>query len=351
MNPIPIAKPDIGPLELKNLLACGQSGWISQGKFVQQAEDRLKEITGRKYAVCCSSGTTALQVAVMVVQPKKNPLVQDWNVAVPAMTFAAVHNVVRLAGGTPVYMGADDSYQTTKEELYCDLSWDAAIVAPCYGHLGPVINSERQDMTCSPVIEDAAESFGGSLNGRPAGSFMDISCISFYANKIVTAGEGGAVLTDDRLVANQVRLIINHGIRRNFVPLMTGFNGRMTDLQAAILCAQLERMPKMIDRRRQVMARYYEAAAPFWKLPTPQDGEIPAPWLFAGIPPDIQDLTRRCRHRNMEWRPFFPVPPEAPDTDSIATARSLSGSGVLLPLSSAMTDEEVESVCEVIRGN
>lgn len=345
---IPIARPDIGQWEIQNVQKSLKSGWITQGPFVEKAEEMLAREVGRGYAICTSSGTTALIAALMAIDIHPNS-----HICVPALTFAAVHNAVKLTGHSPHYLLPDVHTWQVKKNSCEFVKWlgNASITAPCYGKV------ESSGLRSGAMIEDAAESFGGRIFHRKAGSFGDISCVSFYANKICTSGEGGAVLTDDADYAKRLRTIINHGIdNKEYRSVQTGINGRMTDLQAAILCAQLERLPEMLKRRYWIKNQYRLAAADKlnWSFPPLIPGETPAPWLFAGVFTDKADLTSRCEQANIEWRPFFALPDEVATsiTEDRAThhARWLSRSGVCLPLSSTMTDSEVNRVCEVIRG-
>ena len=349
---IPIARPDLTWRETEAVKECVHSGWITQGPYVEKAEHQLKEITGRRYALCCSSGTSALIVALLAVERDWRP----WIVGAPALIFAAVHNAIALVADHVQYFGADlDSWQTDGREMFDEHVCDSLILAPCYGSLGTsaagTVKRTASGRITAAIVEDACESFGGSLKGKPAGSFGYISCLSFYANKICVSGEGGAVLTDDEALAKKMRTIINHGIEgKSYKSKMVGINGRMTDVQAAILSVQLDRMPAMLELRREIMARYREAAKGHWRLPVVAEGEIPAPWLFAGIPDDRSGVISRCEEANIEWRPFFPIPKDAPSSKSLQVARILSSHGICLPVSSAMTEEEVERVAEVIRG-
>lgn len=354
---IPIARPDIQNHEREKVKDVMANGWISQGPFVSMAESHLRILADRKHAICVSSGTTALIVALLAIRPKGT---RSWEVAAPMLTFAAVHNAIKIAGGYIRYQAPDaDSWQVVRDPGF---NSDAIVCAPCYGKVEGSDRAGRVgDITQVPVIEDAAESFTGFLSGTPAGKFGLISCISFYANKIVTSGEGGAILTDDTDLYLKMKTIVNHGIAgKDYVSEGYGLNGRMTDLQAAMLCGQFEHLPLMLDRRRQIISAYGSAAAGKWKLPTYPDGGIeqPAPWLFAGIPDNREAVIRQCDGNNIEWRPFFAVPEDitkrglAPDARSrgLEIGKRLSETGLCLPLSSAMGDWEVERVMEVIRG-
>lgn len=329
-------------------------GWISQGEYVERSEQILCSITGRAYAICVSSGTDALQLAIAALK------LQHRVFSVPDLTFSAVHNAVVHANGTIRWVDADkrtwqaDPHDLTKEG-------QAVIMAPCYGMTGSPAEVERLcRQKGMPMIEDAGESFGGSWYGRPCGSFGDVSCISFYANKIVTSGEGGACLTDDLDVARAIRLLANHGISgKDYWPRVHGANARMTDLQGALLYAQLTRMQEMVGIRRGIWRGYASIFGSYG--PQPLGGEIPAPWLYAARVSDVQrdELSRR----GLAVRPIFPPgssnPIFEPHThghiwkgDSIA--KRLHSEAVCFPISSAWSQDEIhlvlDTVTEVVRG-
>lgn len=334
-----MARPDIGDMERENVIHCMRSGWISQGVFVAEAEAKLRTITGRKHAVCTSSGTMALIVALLAAKHRMDRK----TIPCPAMTFAAVHNAIRLTGSRPLYIEHGSDWQTSYWGL---VPHPVVLMAACYG--GGVYAHIHE----TTVINDCAESFGGTVVGRRAESLGDISCLSFFSNKICVSGEGGALLTDSDYFAAQFRLIINHGIdRKNYMPEpeTDGLNGRMTDMQAAILCAQLDRMDEMVAKRRRILNHYRSVASDSggWSLQLECEGSRLAPWLFAGVHSDIEAVRRRADAANIEWRPFFPVPKHAGE---MKTARDISENGILLPLSSTLTDEEVDRVSDVIRG-
>jgi perosamine synthetase len=323
-----------------------ESGWLSQGVYVEQAEEELRRITGRKYAICASNGTTALLASLMATRPDFGWR-HDEEVCVPAFAFAAVHNVVDVLGLIKVFQRSDPETWQVSDERWEKNFDNAVLVATCYGKVqGPILQG-RQVV----VINDVAESFGGTRNGFPAAAYGTIACCSFYANKIVVAGgEGGAIFTDDDVLAEKIRTIINHGtVGKSYAIKYIGINGRMTNLSAAVLCAQLDRMPDMVLRRRQIMSIYRSAAAGRgWTFPAFDKHETPAPWLFAGIHTDIASVQRHANEADIEWRPFFPIPKEAGE---MKETRFISENGICLPLSSTMTDGEVNRVCEVIRGS
>ncbi len=344
LSRIPSGRPDITERERENVANVMESGWLSQGRYVAEAEERLKAITGRRYAICTSSGTTALLASLLSCGFQYN--FRDEVIPVPALTFAAVHNVVDILGLVKAFLRSDaDTWQVSDERWTRFADHKVLIAAANYGKVqGPILANNG-----NIVINDIAESFGGTWNGLPAASFGTIACCSFYVNKIVTSVEGGVIVTDDSDLALKLRTVVNHGISaKNYVPTYIGLNGRMTDVHASILCAQLERLPEMLARRLSILKSYYQAAGSNWTFPTIAPGEVPAPWLFAGIPADRDDVIRRCNEANIEWRPFFPIPKEA---GPMPETRRISESGICLPLSSALTEEEVCRTCELIHGN
>ncbi len=349
---IPIARPDITDLERDNVRRVMESGWITQGEFVAIAEKKLCELTGRKFAIACSSGTTALIAALIAAGGDGK------RIAVPTLTFAAVWNAVELLGYIPCYRGVDKETWQVPLSSWKQVvgSCHAFIAAPCYGLMGDMEGLEtfcRETRTV--LIEDACESFGAFKGDRNAGSFGNVSVISTYANKLATSAEGGACLTDDEDLANKIRTIVNHGIEgKQYQRSMVGLNGRMTDIHAAILTAQIERLPEMMAKRRETWSKYESAATENgWTMPRPT-GENIAPWLWAAIPPPrkiTNDSLRIVSERlNIETRPIFPVGHQSWNGDqSLADAFDISSKGVVLPLSSAMSDEEVGRVVELIR--
>ncbi len=350
---IPISRPDLGPLETQYVNEALANHWITQGEFVDRVEKLLCKITGRKFAICTSSGTTALIVSLLATKDRWRG---SSHIAVPGLTFAAVYNAVELVGSNCYYLGSDQyDWQTPLSE------WTEAlhharcfIAAPCYGHHGDLELVEKLAKDSETVlIEDCAESFlSYSSSGRMAGSYGDISCLSAYANKICTAGEGGACLTDDEDLAKAIREIINHGVTKNYARIqgMIGINGRLTDLAAAVWCAQIERHGEIMASRNRAMAAY-RAAADNWKLPL--DGQRHAPWLFVGTPRNLDAVKNTAEALNVETRPIFPTPLPRMWNVVVMPPKNntwyIEKTGIGLPLFSGMTDEEIERVCTVIK--
>lgn len=367
---IPLSRPDIGPLEKENVRMVMESGWLSQGFYVHQAQEKLCALTGRRFALCVSSGTSALLVSLFALKEELQPQWRPWRCAAPTLAFAAVHSAIRIAGAEVRLLGAEAStWQVPASEWeraapHCE----AFLAAPCYGMLSGMDAAASYNGAVDSgykrvvLLEDCAESFTGSLGGKPAGSFGRVSCVSFYANKCLTAGgEGGAVLTDDEDLYRRARIIANHGIPgKDYVATVTGMNARMTDLQAAVLCAQLDRREELVESRTDTLSRYrVTARGAGWRIPLEVSGEVPAPWLMVGIPPVPRaDFVAEAERRAIDTRPVFPCRHAGKDNEYAIygcpielrrAAEEISRTGVCLPLFSGMTEDQVDRVVDLIR--
>ena len=245
---IPHFRPGFEPSAAEALIDTFQSGYIVQGPRVRQLEQQLEELIGRHYAVAVSSGTTALTLALRVAGV--NPLDE---VIIPAYTCAALWQAVCALGAIPVF--ADIENETFNADpcaikaLICPRT--RAIIFPhMFGQPGFI--QEIMDSGI-PVIEDIAQAIGARIDGLPAGRFGSLTITSFYATKMIGAGEGGAILTDDPVWAEKLRDLRDYDEKDD---LHLRFNAKMTDLTAAIASAQLSHLPAMITARQQILSRF-----------------------------------------------------------------------------------------------
>ena len=255
---IPVNEPVIGDLEKKLVLECLNTGWISsEGPFVSQFEDAFSRRVGRKHGVACCNGTAALDLAVAALR-----LGPGDEVILPTFTIISCAAAILRAGATPVVVDADpDTWNMAPEQVAAAItSRTAAImVVHIYGlpaDIEPILKLAKRHQLA--VIEDAAELIGGTYKGRPCGSFGHISTFSFYPNKHITTGEGGMVVTDDPALAERCRSLRNLCFqpKQRFVHEELGWNYRMTNMQAALGLAQLERLDWALERKRAIGARY-----------------------------------------------------------------------------------------------
>lgn len=259
-NFIPVNEPVLDGNEKKYLCECIDSGWISsEGPFVKKFEDEFARYIGRKHGIAVSNGTAALEAAVQALQLKKGS-----EVILPAFTIISCAQAITKAGLVPVVVDCEeDTWNIDVEQIEDKITskTSAIMVVHIYGlpvKMDKVLRlAHKYNLK---VIEDAAEAHGQEYRGKKCGSFGDISIFSFYPNKIITSGEGGMILTDDDYLAERCRGARNLFFQksRRYIHEEIGSNFRITNLQAAIGVAQLEKIDDHIRRKRQIGKLYNE---------------------------------------------------------------------------------------------
>jgi len=264
---IPVNNPLFGDTEVAYVNECIQTGWVSSsGRFIQEFEEKWARYCGRRYGIAVSNGTAALQVSVasLGLQPGDE-------VIMPTFTIISCPLSVIYNSGTPVLVDSDPrTWCLDVEQVKRKITPKTRAIMPVhiYGHpvnMDPLLElAEKHSLT---IIEDAAEAHGAEYLSshntaqpcwRPCGSFGALSCFSFYANKLITTGEGGMVLTDDPQLAEKARSLRNLCFQshRRFYHEELGFNYRLTNLQAALGLAQLGRMDEIVARKRWMGQEY-----------------------------------------------------------------------------------------------
>jgi perosamine synthetase len=251
---IPINEPLLNGNEKKYLAECIDSGWISsEGPFVTQLENKFANRIGRKYGIAVSNGSVAIDAAIVALGIGKGD-----EVIMPTFTIISCAAPIVRAGAIPVLVDVDlDNWNMRIDEIESKISsrTKAIMVVHIYGlpvDMDPIIELvKKYDLL---LIEDAAEVIGQEYKGKLCGSFGNISTFSFYPNKHITTGEGGMILTDDINLAQKCRELRNLSFipPRRFIHEELGWNFRMTNLQAALGVAQLERLDEFIEKKRQI---------------------------------------------------------------------------------------------------
>jgi perosamine synthetase len=356
-----LADPELGSSELDLLSKCISEGMISsQGRFVQQFEEEFSAACGAQYGVAVANGTCALHLALEALGVGPGD-----EVIVPSLTFIATANAVRYAGAAPVFADVDpDTLCISSDTIEPLITLRTRAIIPVHLLGQPCdmpeicLLAERHNVH---VIEDAAEAHGAEIEGQRVGSFGKINCFSFYANKIITTGEGGMCTTDDAPLADRMRLLRGHGMdpNRRYWHNVIGYNYRMTNLQAALGVAQLPRLAKWIEKRRWVSSRYRELLATLndalYFLEEPQ-GTKSACWMsFVMLrDPNCRDqLIGSLMEQGIETRPlFWPVhlmpPYRENSTVSLPVTEDLARRGVMLPSHTKLSDEDLKMICNAI---
>jgi perosamine synthetase len=233
---IPVCIPFIGEKELEYVVNCIKMNWISsKGRYVEEFEDKFAKYCGCKYGVSTTSGTTALHLALASLNIKKED-----EVIIPAPTMIATAFAVIYCGAKPVLVDAEsETWNIDVNKIGEKITEKTKAIMPVhiYGHpsdMDPVMKLAKEHELY--VVEDAAEAHGAEYKGRKAGGIGDIGCFSFYANKIITTGEGGMIVTNDEKIAEKARSLkdLAFSKERRFLHTDLGFNYRMTNIQAAI---------------------------------------------------------------------------------------------------------------------
>jgi perosamine synthetase len=360
---IPVSEPRLDGNELRYVTECVESNWISSaGPFVRRFEERFAAAAGCAFGVSCASGTTALHLAVAALGIDAGD-----EVIVPTFTMVATASAVHYVGATPVFVDADEdtwNMNVGRIEAAITPRTKAIIVVHTYGHpadMDPILAIAARHRLF--VIEDAAEAHGARYHGRPVGSLADVACFSFYANKIITTGEGGMVTTNNPELATTARRLRDHafGDTRHFWHEWHGFSYRMTSLQAAIGLAQTERLDDLAERRRTTAALYQTLLqdVPGLVLPRERPGVMSVFWMYGLLVEDAvgcsrDELRTRLACNGIETRTFFvplhlqPVYFMPYDPARFPIADALCRTGMYLPSSAGLSDQDIRCVAQAV---
>lgn len=338
---------------------CLSRGHVSQGYYVSKFEEMFAERHNVRYAITCSSGTAALHLAMLAIG-----IGSDSCVVVPAITYIATANAARYCRARVVFCDVDpDSWCVNWIDDSIDQTEHIHENESAYTFVGVDLYDSRSDILVSSgmsgiarrIICDACHS-----TGQPHNPDVLTSIYSFYGSKIISCGEGGMVATNDEEIANLVRLCRGQGATESgtYYHHVTGYNYRMTDIQAAIGLAQLERLDEMLDRRRQIIDRYRSNLMPDSRI-TLQGGRRSSGWMMAVLMPegaDVPSIRDRMLSNGIETRPFF-VPLHTlpvystgnPSNVSLPIAESIARRGICLPTHTQLTDQDIDYVCESLQ--
>ena len=359
---IPVASPDIGEEEKRLVLRVLEEGWISGvSPYVREFERLFSSWLGVKYSIAVSSGTAALHLALLALGVGPGD-----EVLVPDLTFAAPANMVIAVGAKPVFVDVTRDYwciDPDKLRKSITPRARAVIVVHLYGH--PAKMDEVMEVAEEHglyVIEDCAEAHGAEFQGRKVCTFGHIGVFSFYANKVVTTGEGGMVVTNDGELADRVRLMRDHGMRPRYWHVVLGFNYRMTGLQAALGIAQLKKIDKLIERKREVAKLYEEelSSVPGIELHPEMPWAKCIYWLYSILvdPREFgttrDKLAEHLARQGIETRRFFYPLHTMPlykrfTGKTYPVSEYLASHGLNLPSGPRISDEEVLAVVEAIK--
>lgn len=361
---IPLSQPTIGAREREYVLDCIDTTWISSvGKYVDRFEGAFADLVGVKHAITCSNGTVALHLALLALKLQPGD-----EVLVPTLTFVACANSVVYCGATPIIVDVDPDIWGIDPSLL-----ESRITPRTRGIIAVHLRGHPADMDAIRavarrhnlfVVEDAAQAHGARVNGQLVGSIGDIGTFSFFGNKMITTGEGGMVTTNNDELASYVRLAKNQGMtreRRYWHPIV-GFNYRMTNIQAAIGLAQLERFDEFLASHEEIASWYREELqdAPGLRWQQHRTWARHAWWQFVVVVEDAFGADRdailaRLQEHGVDARrlyyPMHQLPIYEAETKGheYPVADFLSARGVCLPTWSGLRRDDVRYVCAQLK--
>ena len=362
---IPVNEPLFEGREKELLCECIDTGWISSdGRFVTLFEEMFSDYIGVKHGIAVCNGTAALELAVACLG-----LEQGSEVIVPTFTIISCINAIVRNGLVPVLVDAERNtwnMDVNKVEERISARTKAIMPVHIYGHptdMDPLKKlAEKHDLI---IIEDAAEAHGALYRGKKCGSMGQVSVFSFYANKIITTGEGGMVLTDDDGLAERARSLRNLCFqeKKRFYHSDLGYNFRMTNLQGAVGIAQMEKIEELIQKKIQQGRRFRQRLKDVKSIILQEQKEWAAPVYWVNgilidetVPKDAEDLARLLMKKGIQSRPFFWPMHEQPifkkmglfKNESYPVSELLSRRGLYLPGGMALTEEQIQKTCDAV---
>jgi len=345
---IQLARPWLGQKERDAVQAVLETGILTQGPRVAEFETRLAEICNRRYAIACSSGTSALELALAALE------VTDGEVLCPDLGWPSPAHAIIRSGAIPALYDVDPicwngSPKTTTQAM--SENTRAAIVVDQFGM--PATHPFELSV---PVIVDAACSLGATVNGNPSPTFGTIACISFHPRKLLTTGEGGACVTDDATLAEAIRIRRDHGRCHGRFIAPAG-NHRMTEIAAAIGLCQFERLDAILERRRSLATQYRRYFPPDRFQRSAHHGIESNAQTFGLLVDDRDGIIATLRNEGIEAASLsFALDRVESLTDrfragseSFQVAHDIEDRGVALPLHPLLTDTEQRRIIELLR--
>ena len=365
-NFIPVNTPLVDGNEKKYIQECIDTGWISsEGPFVTEFEEKFAERVGRKHGIAVTNGSTALETAIGALGLQKGD-----EVILPTFTIiSCVAPLIRI-GAVPVFIDADPlTWNMDANQIEDKITSRTKAIMPVHIYGLPVDMEPLLNLSVKyglKVIEDAAEAHGLHYKGRTCGSFGDVSTFSFYPNKLITTGEGGMIVTDDDAIAEKCRSLRNLCFRaeKRFVHQELGWNFRMTNIQAALGLAQIERMDEFIEKKRSMGQKYTELLGGLNNIQLPLEKTMYAKniyWVYGlvlndNLSDDAEIFMEKLKKLGVGTRPFFWPMHEQPVLkkygiyvdSSFPVAERIARKGFYIPSGLALADDDIKYVSETI---
>jgi perosamine synthetase len=356
---IPIAKPDIGNDEIEGVIKTMKSGWITQGKKVEEFEKIFANYCSARYGIATCSGTTALHIALASIGVQSG----DEVITTP-LSCVSTANPILYCNAKPVFADVEPATLNLDPAIVQKkITQKTKVILPVhlFGHpvdIDPIMEvAEKHGIY---VVEDAAHALGAKYKGRKVGSLGHIACFSFYADKIITTAEGGITLTNDKELAEKMQMLRNHGMDKNrkfFHPIL-GYNYKMSDIHAAIGIAQMRKLDEYIKKRRENVEYLNNRLNDLeLKLPTEQDYAFNVYYVYHVITnKGKEQAVKHLEKEGIETRPLLTLIPTQPpyhelgyDSEDYAVAKNAYQKGFYVSNSPLLTQHELEYMASALR--
>jgi len=363
---VPVCEPNMGNTELANAVAAVKSGWISgySGKYIDEFEQRFADYCGCEYAVTTTSCATAMLLALEALEIGAGD-----EVITTAFTHIATVSAIIHAGATPVLVDVEpDTWCIDPAKIEEKITPRTKAIMPVtmYGHppdIGEIAGIAHEHNLL--IVEDAAEAIGSIYYSRSVGALSTVACFSLYINKMISAGEGGVLVTDSKHIADMARRLKGYDTDTDnrFVHEYLGFNYRFNNVSAAIGCAQMNKIDELVAKKRAIAEHYLDRLGKLdWlQMPVEKDWAINCYWVFGVlVEPEAKvgrdELVVKLKEAGVETRHFF-VPMNLQPAllkrglfkgEEYPVAEDISRRGLYLPNGTTLTEEQVDYVCDCI---
>jgi perosamine synthetase len=364
---IPVNQPLIAKNASKYVLDCLKTGWISSaGAYIEKFENKFAHYCDSQYGVACSNGTAALHLALASLGIGKGD-----EVIIPTLTMIATAFAVVYTGAKPILVDCEqDTYNMDPRLVEAKITPKTRVILPVhlYGHpvdMDPLLKLAKKYRLF--IVEDAAEIHGGLYKNKKVGSLGNIGCFSFYANKIVTTGEGGMIVLNDKAIAEKAKRIrdLCHSPQKRFLHISVGYNYRLTNLQAALGLAQFEEINKFLKIKKRMAQLYNQQLKNIPGLVTPVQKNYAQSvyWMYAILIKEkefgctAQELRQRLYKEGIDTRDFFIPMHKQPvfremgwyKEENYPVADYVSPRGFYLPSGLAITKKQINYVAHTIK--
>ena len=353
---IPIAKPDIGEEEKKAVMDVLDSGMLASGKWVKEFEKKFGEYIGVKHAIATTSGTQALILALNAID------VRGKEVLVPSFTFIASATSIIAAGGHPVFVDVkEDTFNIDPEDVRKKITDNTVAIMPVhlYGQSADMDEimeiAEEQDLF---VIEDACQAHGARWKGKKVGGIGDIAAFSFYPTKNMTTGEGGMVTTNDGVMAEKIRMLINHGQTERYHHSELGWNYRMTNIAAAIGLEQLKKLEENNRKRRRNALFYDEKLSEYVEIPYVDERAYHVYHQYTIKTSKREKIAESFRKNDVGYGIYYPIPVHRQRimeslgySSKLPVTEKLSEEVISVPVHPHVSEKDAEIVINIIKNS